>query len=144
MNYDKVLDEIGELGRWQLLALFLLAFFAASNGVDNTFNVFTGYEPDSFMCRVKGCSNETDYSSLVQHDEIFGKKQDGGVDHCKIHPLRHNYYQPGGELCTNTSFDLSLRPVGPPKYCGDHEDVVYAPFAMKQTFVTEFGLICND
>ena len=42
MNYDKVLVEIGELGRWQLVSLSLLALLAASNGVDNTFNVFTG------------------------------------------------------------------------------------------------------
>ena len=42
MNYDKVLDEIGEMGRWQAVALALLAILAASNGVDNTFNVFTG------------------------------------------------------------------------------------------------------
>ena len=44
MNYDKVLEEIGELGRWQLVSLSLLALLAASNGVDNTFNVFTGDE----------------------------------------------------------------------------------------------------
>ena len=44
MNYDKVLEEIGELGRWQLVSLSLLALLAASNGVDNTFNVFTGNE----------------------------------------------------------------------------------------------------
>jgi len=143
MNYDKVLDEIGELGRWQLLALSLLAFLAASNGVDNTFNVFTGYEPNGFMCHVNGCSDETNYSSLVLHPEIFGEKSDGNPDYCKIHPFRHNYlqYPPRGELCTNTSFDYSQRPQ---KYCSDYEDVVYAPFAMNQTFVTEFGLICDE
>ena len=97
------------------------------------------------MCRVAGCSNDTDYVDLASHHpEIFGQKSDGGPDYCKIRPLKqHPYldYQPRGETCTNASFDFRQTPQ---KYCSDYSDVVYAPFAMNQTFVTEFGLVCDD
>ena len=97
------------------------------------------------MCRVAGCSNDTDYVDLASHHpEIFGQRSDGGQDYCKIRPLKqHPYldYQPRGETCTNASFDIRQTPQ---KYCSDYSDVVYAPFAMNQTFVTEFGLVCDD
>ena len=119
MNYDKVLEEIGELGRWQLVSLSLLALLAASNGVDNTFNVFTGdeniatkswtskstkskfwqiyyvhyqflgYEPEAFMCHVEGCSQATDYSSLVKQADLFGNKR---YAHCHLAQLETTKY----------------------------------------------------
>jgi len=150
MNYDKVLEEIGELGRWQLVSLSLLALLAASNGVDNTFNVFTGYEPEAFMCHVEGCSQATDYSSLVKQGDLFDNKSDS-IDYCKLRPLRvegnrlatvHPGQSDGELLCTSSSFDFDK---APRQYCSPgYDEVYYAPFPMNQTFVTEFGLICSD
>ena len=42
MNYDDVLIELGELGRWQITSLLLIAILGSTIGIDATLNVFTG------------------------------------------------------------------------------------------------------
>ena len=100
----------------------------------------SGAEPKEFMCKISQCGNYTDYSSLVDDKSLFGRKNDGSPDYCKMEPLVENFYKSKG-LCSQSSFNMSA-----PKtdYChGSYENLYVAPFEMEQSVVTEFGLFCD-
>ena len=95
-----------------------------------------------FMCHMAECGPETEYLSLMANMSLFGTKTDGSTDYCVHRPLIKSHGNQS-EKCTLDSFDFSLAPTlhGCTKV---GSEVTYGPFAMANTFVTEFGLICGD
>ena len=98
----------------------------------------TGAEPKQFMCKIPKCGNGTNYDSIVNVKSLFGRKNDGSPDYCKMEPLLNNWSE---GHCDPSSYNMSA-----PKtdYCHDsYESLYVAPFEMEQSVVTEFGLFCE-
>ena len=51
MNYDLILEHLGETGPWQLLHLSLLWLPPMAGGMFVLMTSFTAYEPSEFRCR---------------------------------------------------------------------------------------------
>jgi len=140
MNYDDILVELGDFGRWQKYVAFMCALGAIEGGIITMTYTFTGYEPSAFVCDLPKCGNDTDYMSLVKNSSLFGyNEEDGKTDYCLIRPLKAEI--PTGEPCTLDSFDFTKKQQ---EYCTDYKNVHYDHFAMDKTVATDFGLICKD
>ena len=70
LDYDELVEEIGEFGLFQKIVCLLLWFPAAAGGIHVLMYSFTGLEPGSFRCDIPGC-NSTDYGGYIpEKDEI--------------------------------------------------------------------------
>ena len=68
LDYDKLVEEIGEFGIFQKIACLLLWFPAAAGGIHVLMYSFTGLEPSKFRCEIPGC-NSTDYDGYIYEDD---------------------------------------------------------------------------
>ena len=71
LDYDELVEEIGEFGLFQKIACLLLWFPAAAGGIHVLMYSFTGLEPGSFRCDIPVDCNSTDYNGYIpEKDDI--------------------------------------------------------------------------
>ena len=69
LDYESVLQYVGQFGRFQKKVFFLLWFTSAAAGLAVVVFSFTGYVPD-YRCRVTECDDPSYYSA---NSSRFGK-----------------------------------------------------------------------
>merc|ERR1712141_480055 len=104
MNYDDILEELGELGPWQILHIVLLWLPAAAAGIFVLTFSFSGLEPKGFRCPISQCEdpNNTTYSA-IDEDWLFPKYSDT-YDYEYCNPYKSNYSAINFENCTDNDF----------------------------------------
>jgi len=124
LDYDKLVEEIGEFGLFQKIACVLLWFPAAAGGIHVLMYSFTGLEPGSFRCDVQGC-NSTEYDGYIWDDD--DKKQS-----C-------SYYEATQDsttgFCQKSSESIIRCTNGP---------YIFDNFIFDETTVTKFNLLCDN
>lgn len=130
MNYDDILEELGEFGPWQRRHLLLLWTTAIASGIFVTTYSFTGLEPSNgFRCALDFESENATFSDLnFNTSELFPSSSENGYDFCK--PYKH---QDDGKINKNATADLAS--------C---TRMLYEDFAMGTSLVTDLNLVCSE
>jgi OCT family organic cation transporter-like MFS transporter 4/5 len=137
MDYDSILAEIGEFGRWQQMIQALLWIPAIFCGVNGLMFSFTGLQPtNGFRCKIPDCDgddfNFTDFSA-----NIFPSESDGDPDYCKFYrPLPTDPSFPGN--CSHEGFSDEVME------CGSNVEYTYNAFQFEETLVTKWNLVCGQ
>ena len=105
------------------------------------FSFFLGLEPSNgFRCLIPQCDskNATFESLKIPEDILFGKT-DGEIDYCSPFKLVPNFPSDHVGPCTaedftTESYDFKVE---------DCDQILYADFEFKNTFVTENNLVCD-
>lgn len=158
MNYDKILEHLGEKGRWNVLNMLLLSLPGTVAGgfviiysftgtqtailsivmVKNCYS--TGFQPMS-RCKIEGCDlgpnpsfydfNETGFSFETNDkgEKVF--------DYCSHFPVDNStWINKDNEFCSASDFNSN----GPMIECDQY---IYEEFEMKNSIVTDFDLVCD-
>jgi len=144
LNYDEVLEYIGQFGTFQKKIFFLLWLVSAAGGLAVVVFAFTGLEP-KYRCRVSPCdaAASEDYYVTVQNDEGYQVQKlptwyrndtIGINDRCRV-PVAVN----SGGVCEEggtafTDDDGATCSV---------EDLVFDKSIMRSTLIEEFHLLCG-
>jgi len=142
LDFDKVLGQVGEFGKYQkffFLLLCLPALFCASTTMLSTFTVAV---PKS-RCEVPVCDN----SSVPVYQDAFGHdgfanftipqtvSKVGKLEYsrCLVHPLKSSAAE--SDRCVKASFDQSVN-----ANCSSY---VYDQTFYTDSIVTEWNLVCD-
>ena len=138
LDFDKVLAQGGEFGKYQKTFFLLLCFpaiFTASTTLINTFNLAV----PEFRCQIPDCdnNNSSHYQDAfrpngfanftIPLEEVDGHWQ---YAQCWMRPRK------GQQTCSKDNFHQNVR-----TSC---QDYVYDRTHFKQTAVTEWNLVCGD
>jgi len=129
VNFDSVLVDIGEIGRWQVMVCLLCWIPPFFGGVHVLMFSFTGLEPSNgFRCKIPDC----DGSEFGFNDfgDIFERDSDGEKDYC-------TYKQ-----YTKTDQGCVFNGTGYQRCSSD--EYAYADFQFEETVVTEWDLVCDQ
>ena len=112
------------------------------------FNQYLGLAPDKVRCLIPDClenpNNATfsDWPLSIYYEDDKGENIDG-IDFCRRYPLSSNHSS--NSKCSAMDFNLSITNEKSLVQCNPKESgIVFDPFAMNSTAVTEFGLVCSD
>ena len=160
MNYDKILEHLGELGPWQLFNVALLWLPPIASGVftltwsftgesqafikqlriSMDFILIPGLEPSKgFRCFVPSCDNAQPEYCSVPPAWIHPTDDNGDWDYCHQFPLKEgleNSSMPCGDpnnFNTTKSFSLDQ--------CSK---IVYNDFEFESTVITQNNLVCGE
>eukprot|EP00091_Calanus_sinicus_P001516 TRINITY_DN11517_c0_g1_i1.p3 TRINITY_DN11517_c0_g1~~TRINITY_DN11517_c0_g1_i1.p3 ORF type:complete len:167 (+),score=43.93 TRINITY_DN11517_c0_g1_i1:45-503(+) len=136
MDYDSVLAEIGEFGRWQQSIIVLLWIPPMMAGVHNLLFVFTGLTPkNGFRCQIPGCDDDEFEFSDFPADLLFPPDPDGDPDYCR-------FYMPSFTDQQNTT--CSLTDFGSQSVkCPPGGKFVFNDFEFEETLVTKWA-VCAE
>jgi len=131
MSYDDVLDEIGEVGKFQYIAIVILWVTAMAPGVHVVMHAMTGYEPSNgYRCKIEGC--DKDNWKYDDYPKNFFTNGDDG-DYCEYFGnLQHN----ASSICIKLDDSTTD--------CKHDSEFRYKDFEFDETFVTRFNLVCKD
>ena len=145
MDYDKILTQLGEFGRWQQINLFLLWIPTIGAGLNVMIAAFAVMEPkNGYRCR-NGCDdvNETlVYDTWIKDNysmsEMFPSFNAKSGEYDKEDPNYCRYYKATLEngVC---SFDNNTI-----LSCHRSDDYAYEPFTMDSTVAIENNLVCGN
>lgn len=139
MNYDDILEELGEFGPWHIFMLALLWLPPMASGIFVLTYSFTGLEPQAYRCLIPDCDYSHDYEYGLYPPELLhpwdNDKED--YDYCQYFNVTTKA-EPG-EMCTNTSFSEELIQCIP-----SDTEMLYKRFEFEETVVTQFDLVCGD
>jgi len=127
MDYDKILLELGEFGKWQKFNAFLLWIPAIAAGMNILFASFAVMEPEDFRCR-----NECDKTTEFMFDDW---------DPAQMFPNTDNYCEyyasklVGGECVFDNNTILS---------CGSNAEFTYGDIVMDSSLALENNLVCEN
>jgi len=141
LNYDEVLEYIGQFGTFQRKIFFLLWLVSAAGGLAVVVFAFTGLEP-KYRCRISGCEDEgSQYYEEVQSEEgvtvqrlpsWYGNDSIGLNDRC-IKPVKTgDGCQAGGALFTDDAGESC-----------EVSELVFDRSLMRNTLIEEFQLLCG-
>ena len=143
LDYDKLVEEIGEFGLFQKIACVLLWFPAAAGGIHVLMYSFTGLEPGSFRCDVQGC-NSTEYDGYIWDDDdkkqscsYYEATQDSTTGFCQKYVITCIF-----NLCCyikcvfSRSSETIIRCTNGP--------YIFDNFIFDETTVTKFNLLCDN
>jgi len=131
LNFDEVLDYIGQFGRFQKRTFFLLCLVAAAGGIAVMVFAFTGLEPN-YRCRVAECDmpNATYHDSLQSNQALpswYPESSIAPTERCRKMTVTSscaNPSQPGEEEC-------------------EFEDLIFDRTVMTTTLIEEYQLVCG-
>jgi len=123
LDYDVLVETIGEFGWFQKLTCALLWVPAAVGGVHVLMYSFTGLEPASYRCQIPACNGEN-YSGNIPWD---------GDDQKSC-----SYYE---AQAVNASDDTCKKISNEVEGC---QTYVYPNFEFEETTVTKFNLLCDN
>jgi len=139
MNYDLILEELGEFGPWQIAIALLLWLPSVIDGVQILMYSVVGIAPDRYRCQMKDCPNDnvTDGSAflpgnMVDENLLFPTKN-SHLDFCK-------YFQPEklpNGNCDFTSFTTNTYS------CTTDDKMIYDSFELDNSVITDFNLVCD-
>eukprot|EP00090_Calanus_glacialis_P003552 TRINITY_DN1261_c0_g1_i5.p1 TRINITY_DN1261_c0_g1~~TRINITY_DN1261_c0_g1_i5.p1 ORF type:complete len:603 (-),score=150.76 TRINITY_DN1261_c0_g1_i5:95-1903(-) len=148
LNYDEVLEYIGQFGTFQRKIFFLLWLVSAAGGLAVVVFAFTGLEP-KYRCRVSPCEagSSTEYYATPVCDEADGECDQvkklptwyrnntiGINDRCKVPVVTESggVCEEGGAVFTDDDGAM----------CGV-EDLVFDRSIMRSTLIEEYQLLCG-
>jgi len=136
MDYDEVLDEIGEFGRWQQVTIVLLWIPPMMAGIHNLLFVFTGLAPQNgYRCQIPGCDGDQfEFEDFPL--KLFPTDSDGELDYCKFYMPK--FIDPENKTCSTTEFDMSSA-----VQCPKGGKFVFRDFEFDETLVTKWGSVCG-
>ena len=133
-DFDLILQEVGELGRWHIWVLLLLVPPALLPGMWSVNFVFSGYVPD-YRCWVDSCDScNTSYSSPWLNYTTPREEEDGEEVWSRCHRFRRNTSATDWE-CAPQHFTTSVE---------ECDTFVFDNTMFKSTVVTEFSLVCDE
>ncbi|XP_059084961.1 organic cation transporter protein-like [Tigriopus californicus] len=143
MDWDDILEHVGETGPWNIVMFALLWLPPILAGVCVLQFSFTGLEPaDGFRCAIKPCDME-DASFYDFDDSIFARDNDTNgneiIDFCKMFPVDANSAIAGNCSLDNFIFDSETFVT-----CDSSQTVLWSDFEFFSNVVTEEKLICGD
>ncbi|XP_065164782.1 organic cation transporter protein isoform X2 [Atheta coriaria] len=125
MNFDDILDELGELGRFQIVTYLLICLPVLFSGANSLSYVFTAGIPE-YRCSIPGCDNEnTTFNAKWMSYAIPLDKMDQ-PEHCLM-------YKRTGSGCEVDDFDYSTK-----LSCDSWL------FGKENTIVNEWKLTCRE
>merc|ERR1711892_1357784 len=135
MDYDTVLLDIGEFGRWQQITQALLWIPPIFCGVHAFLFSFTGLQPSNgFRCKIPGCDGDDFKFNDFPEDKLFPKNKDGDPEYCKFYPPLND---PTGS-CSHENFsNVSVK-------CPSNGEFAYGTFEFNETLVTKLDLVCGE
>ena len=145
MDYDRILTQLGEFGRWQQINAFLLWIPAIGAGINVMIAAFAVMGPrNGYRCR-----NECDGNGTLVYDkwinegfnlsDMFPNFNEDSPDYNEENPKYCKYY----EATVNTDGSCSFNNLTTLK-CGRYDDYVYDKFDMDTTVATENDLVCGN
>jgi len=145
MDYDRILTQLGEFGRWQQLNAFLLWIPAIGAGINVMIAAFAVMGPrNGYRCR-----NECDGNGTLVYDkwinegfnlsDMFPNFNEDSPDYNEENPKYCKYY----EATVNADGSCSFNNLTTLK-CGRYDDYVYDKFDMDTTVATENDLVCGN
>lgn len=128
VDFDRVLNHVGEFGRYQKLFFLLLCLPAIICSYFSLMSTFLTITP-SFRCRIPNC----DVSGNATYQDAFNK---GFADFTipNDHPKCH-HFKTNGTRCTDQDFDAHLQ-----QSCEIH---IFDHSEIKTSIVTEWNLVCD-
>jgi len=132
-DYDAILDQVGEFGRWQKFLFFLMCIPSATSAMAVFMYSFIAYEP-LHRCKVDSC-NDTVYQPGPTSQgwlNITFPVEDGQWDQCQSYK-----YNTDKNTCPPSGLDHSARMDCPSGY-------VYDTSLFPSTAVTEINMVCSD
>ena len=161
MNFDKVLDDLGEFGKWQKINLFLLWFPFMMCGVVVLLGSFTLLQPTEYRCKIEDCDVDgfqfDDFEKKWEREEFFpcyGRNSDRvsdinykvsvrsavltDTDHCSGVDEFCVFLKPmaeNGRCLSNLTNDKV--------FCNSESEFVYKEFQMTKTIISEFNMVCD-
>eukprot|EP00090_Calanus_glacialis_P039501 TRINITY_DN68771_c0_g1_i1.p1 TRINITY_DN68771_c0_g1~~TRINITY_DN68771_c0_g1_i1.p1 ORF type:complete len:611 (-),score=103.55 TRINITY_DN68771_c0_g1_i1:27-1859(-) len=153
LNYDEVLEYIGQFGPFQKRIFFLLWLVSAAGGIAVMVFAFTGLEPN-YRCRVPECegsnasyygapscdSRDQDCQPTPRLPEWYGVSSIGPNDRC-----RRRVPTPGlakEEVCGAGGTKFVDAVDGSEEQCG-YDELVFDRTIMTDTLIEEYELICG-
>ena len=98
MDYDKVLEKLGELGKWQKRTLALLWLPAIMGGAMVLLGCFTLLHPTHYRCKIEGCDNDDfefgDFEERWMKEDLFPCVANKAMNACSEHEKYCMYYKP--------------------------------------------------
>jgi len=134
MNYDLILEELGEFGPWQIGIALLLWLPAVIDGCQILMASVTGIGPDRYRCQVKDCSND-DGSFLPGNinETLFFPEKNGDLDFCR-------HYVPeklADGTCNFSNLSTTIYE------CNSDDTFYYDSFIMDNSVITTYQLVCD-
>ncbi|CAK8684124.1 organic cation transporter protein-like [Clavelina lepadiformis] len=101
IEFDRILDKIGHLGRYQMVLILMLYWLGVPTGLHNISSVF--YAADvPFRCNVPPLDNSTAYPNLTETD-ILNYTAGGEYDTCQRYGYNLSSCEPPSLACVNMS-----------------------------------------
>lgn len=146
MDYDKILEQIGEFGPWQKTNSILLWIPALISGMNVIVSSFSVLPPVAFRCNIPHCDGDDFQFGDYDPDELFPSLRNGSSDYDVDNPNYCRFYSPkivagngtDNTTCSKTEFDHDTI-----LECGPGSMYVYDKFEMDSTVVTDNDLVCS-
>eukprot|EP00092_Neocalanus_flemingeri_P041716 GFUD01045437.1.p1 GENE.GFUD01045437.1~~GFUD01045437.1.p1 ORF type:complete len:591 (+),score=155.94 GFUD01045437.1:56-1828(+) len=135
LDYDEVLDYIGQFGTFQRKIFFLLWLVSAAGGLAVVVFAFTGLEP-KYRCRVSPCDTVTSeyYGQTGLVPAWYTNETIGMSNRCRVPVVSGS----GGECEAGGA----TWPEEEGATC-DYEDLVFDRSVMRTTLIEEYQLLCG-
>lgn len=116
MDYESIIKEIGQFGRWQKIVYFNACIIALVEAFMTFGFSFVGYTP-KFRCRVPSCDlpDSNNYNSDFLNFSI-PLDEDGDLDQCRrfkignesLNSCSPDLFSPESEVCSDHVYDTSV------------------------------------
>jgi len=139
MDYDRILQELGEFGTWQRINAGMLWIPALADGMNIMVASFAVMEPrNGFRCKMEECEpgNSSNFNDFRKED-IFPSFDKNSDRYNEENPDYCHYYKPSWRE-GKCHFDKSSTGL-----CNADSTYIYAPFEMESSVATENNLVCD-
>jgi len=126
LDYDRILEDVGECGFWQKRLFFLLCFPSALSSMAVFMYEFIAYTPPH-RCYVPQCDQENSETFFKNHTNFSIPKDQNGPSLCQM-------YQNEDQLCTSESFGGVFE---------DCQSWVYDHTLFPDTAVVAMDMVCK-
>jgi len=127
LDYDKILEDVGECGVWQKRLFLLLCFPSAMSSMAVFMYEFIAYTPPH-RCFVPECDDRTPETFFKNHTNFSIPKDENGASFCQM-------YEKENQECTSESFTSGF------EECGSW---VYDHTLFPDTAVVALAMVCKD
>ena len=140
MDYDRILTQLGEFGRWQRRNAALLWLPAMTGGINIMIAAYAVMPPRQYRC-MNDCDGDNFNFSFPGHDkaDLFPSFDQDSEDYNEQNPDYCKYYkavlQEDGVCLFNKSVTLS---------CKSGAKFAYQPFEMTSTVALDNDLVCGN